>query len=100
MSTQLKVLVSVTEMTHGRKNIKSEIGLALFDLSKDMGEQMNVAEANPKTVKSVTEKIRNHENRPWRWGGSTGTGQPRLWVADYSRIDFLPGSKIRINFFT
>ncbi len=52
-----KVLVSDEGNDYGRKNIKSEIGLALFDLSKDMGEQMNVAEANPKTVEALLKKL-------------------------------------------
>ena len=42
---------------HGRKNIKSEIGLSLFDLSKDIGEQNNVVDEYPKIVTRLMEEI-------------------------------------------
>jgi len=43
---------------HGRKNIKSEIGLSLFDLSKDISEQNNVVDEYPKIVKRLMEEIK------------------------------------------
>jgi len=43
--------------SHGRKGIKSEIELSLFDLSKDIGEQYNVIDEYPKIVKKLMKKI-------------------------------------------
>lgn len=42
---------------HGRKGIKSEIELSLFDLSVDIGEKNNVAEKNHEVVKMLMDKI-------------------------------------------
>lgn len=42
---------------HGRKNIKSDIELSLFDLSKDIGEQNNVVDEYPEIVKKLMKEI-------------------------------------------
>lgn len=52
-----KVIESEDGNVHGRKNIKSEIGLSLFDLSKDIGEENNVVEENQDIVKFLLGKV-------------------------------------------
>lgn len=51
------VIKSDSGNVHGRKGIKSEIELSLFDLSKDIGEQDNIADENPDIVKSLLAKV-------------------------------------------
>ncbi|MDN5204575.1 sulfatase [Fulvivirgaceae bacterium BMA10] len=52
-----QVIVSDEGNVHGRKGIKAEIELSLFDLSTDVGEQHNVADSNPEIVESLLAKI-------------------------------------------
>ncbi|MEO1011898.1 MAG: sulfatase [Bacteroidota bacterium] len=52
-----KIIQSDEGNAHGRKGIASEIGLSLFDLSIDIGEQNNVAEDNPKVVAALLRRI-------------------------------------------
>ncbi|MFO7999306.1 MAG: sulfatase [Bacteroidales bacterium] len=42
---------------YNRKGIRSEIGLSLFDLSKDVGEKHNVADEHPEVVNMLMEKV-------------------------------------------
>jgi arylsulfatase A-like enzyme len=51
------VVKSDSGNVHGRLNIKSQIDLALFDLSNDIGETSNIANDNPEIVKSLLSKI-------------------------------------------
>jgi len=65
------VIKSDSGNVHGRKGIKSEIELSLFDLSKDMGETTNLAEQYPEVVKSLMEKV---EVMKKELGDDEGTG--------------------------
>jgi arylsulfatase A-like enzyme len=42
---------------YGRKNIRTEIGLSLYDLSVDVEEQHNVADEHPDMVQSLSRKL-------------------------------------------
>ena len=52
-----KVIKSDEGNAHGRKNIKSRIGLSLFDLSVDISEQNNIAKDHPEVVKRLLKKM-------------------------------------------
>nr|WP_299381095.1 sulfatase [Allomuricauda sp.] len=51
------VIAAADGNAHGRKNIPSEIGLSLFDLSKDVGEQNDVSKEHPKVVQELLKKM-------------------------------------------
>lgn len=52
-----QVVRSDSGNVYGMKNIKTEIGLSLFDLSKDIGETTNVAESYPEVVEQLMDEI-------------------------------------------
>ncbi len=52
-----KVIDSKEGNVHGRKGIKSEIGLSLFDLEKDLSETKNIADKYPKVVELLLAKV-------------------------------------------
>ena len=52
-----QVIKSDTGNVHGRLNLKSQIDLALFDLSNDIGETTNIVIKHPEIVKSLLAKI-------------------------------------------
>ncbi len=72
--TYNQVVVSDSGNVHGRKGMKSEIGLALFDLSVDVGEQHNVAGEHPEIVEKMLKRI---ENMKARLGDSESTGEEK-----------------------
>ncbi len=61
-----QVIKSDTGNVHGRLNLKSQIDLALFDLSNDINESNNIAEQHPEIVKSLMLKIDVMKKRPGR----------------------------------
>ena len=50
------VIDSEVGNVHGKKNIKSEIGLALFNLENDISETKNIADKHPDVVKLLKSK--------------------------------------------
>ena len=65
------VVESDSGNVHGRKGIKSNIELSLFDLSKDKSETTNLAAQYPEVVESLMQKI---EEMKKDLGDSEGTG--------------------------
>lgn len=82
------VIKSDSGNVHGRKNLKAEIELSLFDLSKDIGETTNVAEQYPEVVKSLMQKI---EAMKEELGDDEGSGKgkrPSGWQKEFEAWPF------------
>ena len=85
------VIESDSGNVHGRKNIKAEIELSLFDLSKDISETTNVADQYPEVVTSLMKKI---EGMKEDLGDSEETGaekRPSGWQKEFEAWPFEQG---------
>ena len=85
------VIKSDSGNVYGMENIKSEIELSLFDLSKDVGETKNVAEQYPEIVKSLLQKI---EAKIGELGDDEASGsekRPSGWQKEFEAWPFENG---------